>query len=937
MFNDMPTLEDLVGHLTNAQYAQLSSSGDTWQCLSPFGELSSHALVSQLHEPVLIRNIYFCRTLACRIIDAQGGIDRLQLQESIRGLRRYRYCLDPLSPYESRARGHALALLQRLATDEALAMALLAIRTPTDNQHAQTLVRDTLALSSPSLLTDAHARQACLCVLLSYFRQNVGSCFATAPGIIVQTHHPRQLLQDLQALLDTGKLERYFDGVGLEVPLSRSAGIADYKKPIALYHDPQDRIRRFSHSPALIAALEAAGLLTNLSTEQRIEKLVTWLIPAAKAYVAAHANHSLSIEQLLKWIGMRAHNIDEQDLQRHALTPAPIICDGMLVHIQFARDEKHDACVAFWRAFGQMEKTFKRFGENPLLKAWEYTLASLTDHTSGFTKSNLYYSLGIDPSQAYGIGHILQVSIQDLLDQYSNEVAVHSRNHDVLVLQANSFQHRLRTSNGPSLPYLNMEYGQVLRELREIKRAVHHAHNKANYLAGLFQRLLKKYLDLFSEFFQEIYDPDLHQDSEDNYADAPAGFRLYFKPARAQSSQWQAIYTEQGFTQALQEFFRVTEISLLAEEDKNVHDVLRDLVTLIVRHIQDPEFMQQAQQRLALSKGGRSRLGRDCTPWAYISGGSVETLLAAYSNKSSNTQNWTQEIEDPYQLFEFTVSCLRRLKTHDAQPGKQDDRLNDIVMCSPTHAFTLKPYYTPFQECWQTAVCPQSWLETYALTPARHFFQGIVLNAAMQRHLFATLVETTLGQSVSGPHQLWSGAATPAQFRQKVLSAWQPGRVQRLLAQALDGLLYCTLPLIPADQVIRHGIKLLEQAHLQSAHLHAVFTELLSKLPSKAYWGADSLQTLALGALLVDRQCLFTEEDWQQRIADAARQLRLAAPQPIVFADSNWFGGEFAFAYNPGSEQLDIWQCDYLGRHAQPVSLEKWGDWQILANDFSKY
>jgi hypothetical protein len=119
--------------------------------------------------------------------------------------------------------------LQRLATEEALGKALLTIRTPTENPHAQDLVRHTLALPERSILTDAHVRQACLCVLLSYFRQNVGSCFATAPGIIVQTHHPRQLLQDLHALLDTAKLERYFDGVGLEVPLSRSAGIADYK------------------------------------------------------------------------------------------------------------------------------------------------------------------------------------------------------------------------------------------------------------------------------------------------------------------------------------------------------------------------------------------------------------------------------------------------------------------------------------------------------------------------------------------------------------------------------------------------------------------------------------------------------------------------------------------------------------------------------------
>lgn len=929
----MPTLEELIGRMATAHYAHLSQSGDIWQCLSPFGELTRDALVSQLHEPVLIRNIHFCRALALRIIDAQGGIDRARLQECIQGLSRYRYCVDPCSLYESRARGHALALLQRLATEQALGKALLAIRAPSDNPHAQDLVRHTLALPERSALTDAHARQACLCVLLSYFRQNVGSCFATAPGIIVQTNHPRQLLQDLHALLDTAKLERYFDGAGLEVPLSRSAGIADYKKPIAPCPDPPASMRRFSHSPALGAALQAAGLLTHLSAEQRRQTLTDWLTPAARDYAARHGDRPLSVEQLLKWIGMRAFDIDEADLQRHALSPAPIIQDGMLMHLSFVRNEKHDACAAFLHAFGQMETAFKRYGENPLLKAWEYTLASLTDHTSGFTRSNLYHSLGIDPGQPYGIGHIVQLSIQELLDEYNNLIARHAREHEQLAMRAYSLQHRLNTSDSRSWPYLRMDYNQVIRELREAERSARQAHHTAHYLASLFHRLLNRYLGWFAEFFQEIYDPDLHGDSEGNHADAPAGFRLYFKPTRSQSSQWQAIHDEKTFAQALQEFFRVTEISLLAEEDKSVHDALRDVVTRIVRHIMDPEFMRQAQQRLAASKGGPSRLGRDCTPWAYISGGSVETLLQAYLRTGRDAQEWSRHIEDPAELFEFTVSCLRQIHAHEKQPSKQAGRLHDVVMCSPTHAFSLKPFCAPFQQCWRAAADARSWLDAHVLLPARQFYRGISLDAAMQQHLLAQLTE----QALSLPGMRWPAAASPAQFRRRVLEAFPPGRPQRHVAELLDGLLYRSLPLISGDQALRHCGRLLKQAKLHGPRLPAVLGDLFAALPPRPYWGAEALQKLALGALFAERQCLFAEEDWQQRIADAARHLRLAAPQPILFADSNWFGWEFAFVYNPGSDELDIWQCDYLGRQAQPVSLEKRGEWQIIAHDFSRH
>ena len=59
---------------------------------------------------------------------------------------------------------------------------------------------------------------------------------------------------------------------------------------------------------------------------------------------------------------------------------------------------------------------FKAFVDHPLLRVWEYTLASFSDYKVEFFRWNLYASLGFDQKDEGGIAHLLYQDIQGKLE-----------------------------------------------------------------------------------------------------------------------------------------------------------------------------------------------------------------------------------------------------------------------------------------------------------------------------------------------------------------------------------------------------------------------------------------------------------------------------------------------------------------------------------------
>ena len=105
-----------------------------------------------------------------------------------------------------------------LESNKDLVRQLKKLTRPLSNKWAEELIRQTLQLPPNMPLTDAHTRQAVLAAWLCYLRQNVGSCFATAPAEIVHEEQPELFLQDMLDLISTGRLRRTFGGIENSVP-----------------------------------------------------------------------------------------------------------------------------------------------------------------------------------------------------------------------------------------------------------------------------------------------------------------------------------------------------------------------------------------------------------------------------------------------------------------------------------------------------------------------------------------------------------------------------------------------------------------------------------------------------------------------------------------------------------------------------------------------
>lgn len=105
---------------------------------------------------------------------------------------------------------HFRAILAFLKTNK---HALSPYSLPVCGQWIEDVICITLKIPAGSKITVRDVRLAVLTSLLTPLRQSIGSCFATAPAILIQQEQPENFLSDLMQLMTRGKLSRVFEGV----------------------------------------------------------------------------------------------------------------------------------------------------------------------------------------------------------------------------------------------------------------------------------------------------------------------------------------------------------------------------------------------------------------------------------------------------------------------------------------------------------------------------------------------------------------------------------------------------------------------------------------------------------------------------------------------------------------------------------------------------
>ena len=201
-------------------------------CFEEFEALSAQLDQTQIQESCSVRNVIKSRRIATKLV-ADNGELRLDLVPLFIDQMQKAICsIAPDRQYDVVRDVHILDVLKILQSNNECARLLKRMSRPYSNRLAEDVIRQTLRLDEQEGVRDAHVRRAVLSAWLCTLRQSLGSCFATAPAILVQQEQPLFFLRDLDEMMNTGCMKKTFAGVENSVPMSSTWGKGGLKKPI---------------------------------------------------------------------------------------------------------------------------------------------------------------------------------------------------------------------------------------------------------------------------------------------------------------------------------------------------------------------------------------------------------------------------------------------------------------------------------------------------------------------------------------------------------------------------------------------------------------------------------------------------------------------------------------------------------------------------------
>lgn len=913
-----------------------------------YEELSRRIDRSQIQESTAVRNVLRTRELAQLLIDEKGEINHSILPAVIEYLKAHLYSLGPSRQHDGRRQEHILKVLRLLETQKDFVRLLKKFTRPITNKWAEELIRQTLQLSPNTIITDVHTKQAVLAAWLCFLRQNVGSCFATAPAEIVHDEQAELFLQDLLDLIATGTLKRTYGGVENSVPLSSSWGSGDLKKPLFLRISSKGITPEIWYSPGLLAAFEAIGFLKQEdSVKHKVQQIEGWI----KSIIQQSTSHSffvLTAEEIMRIVLLQSIGINEKQVKEYENRPSGMVHTQLFMHTPAAKNTGGigERCAKFLSLFDIAKSVFKSLADNALLKAWEFTLASFSDTKYEFARWNLYASLGLQTNELGGIGQCIYQIIQHKLDQANGKVQEIQYEYEMVYTQVKTLEMRIQhASTEKEGQWLKIEYQSRMNEFYFLEERRNEAQNQASALVNLYDTLYKLYVELFKDYFQEVYDADMQEVTTGPFDDSPAGFRLLYKHGRSNTSQWTRIKNQHEFVDALASFFVATEPQIAhALDGQKIERDLSDVVTGIINHVKTKEFLESALHRMAVAH--KAPLIKDPLenleyvekkPWVYTSGGTMNTLVSCYYRIEDRPKEIEKWVESEIELLVFLADVLKQIPLPFIDPFLKGKR-ESLLMQSPTHAFLLKPMASPFKETWMHEEFTYTYIRDRFVRPAEMFIERILLNNDMVRYLIRQIGEKipeNFQPRYKSVFERIEGPLNPIFFREHVVDMLLQDRGLRygsnpiLSVEEIDGLLYSHLPLFSVTELRERVQKILSSLSILTSEKVMQMMRLFDQIPlSRGEFpiiGAQQLQDICKALLCLSEVSTTIPYDYHLLISSAAQKLGFAMPAPLLFADTNWVKDMFGFTVNPGNGKLELWRFDYTGSIGYPMA--SWKQW----------
>lgn len=901
---------------------------------------------STLQDQGSIRNVHQARCLAIWLVDDQGHVEESRVLQAKEQIEKKCYPLGPEGSLDACRNQHFLRVLNWLL-DKKFLVEFHRLAKPQGNPLAEELIRYSLVLPAHVMIDDAQTKRAVLSAWLTYLRQNVGSCFATAPVLLVLHEQPWRFLQDMQQLLAQGQITRVVAGSEFSVPLSPSWGAGDLKKTIPLVADSP-----LWQSKSFLAACEAAELFKEVPTQEKPEEsLRRWALAAIPALAAASSPLMSSPEWVLKKMLLSKYGLTEEEeriFEKRSQTALATPLDPA-----FSRPPSKTPTRGGMKSYGQYieqfdraKKAFKACADNALLKAWEFTVASFAETKSDFVSWNLYASLGLASTEPDGVGQKIREFLEAKLEHYNRIVEECQERHEQFYYYVRHLEARMRTAPAAEIEWLRSEYQTRVKEYEGNLAQRDDAHERAHRLSQGLVKIVQVYEGLFKTYFQEIYDADMHDHAKESYDDSPAGFRLLYKHGRRQTSSWTMIYNEEDFSRALADFFSATEREVI--DQSGLEDLAQDLsmmITELVLLVKSKEFLAAACRRvakvygLAMPKDPLKELDRlERKPWSYISGGTMAGLVRTYYGRQELPTEKKSWVESPEELAVFFINAIKELSGASKQMLLKEP-YHGILAYSPTHAFVVKPDEKLFSAGWHDESYTYTWLRDVFVVPRKNFWQKLTLSrGAMEKvgkgvaeHLgpgFQKNIDRCLADLPTG----MSSIDFRKQFLQKLQQdrllhgRWQGG----VLDVLLESVLFQTLPCSTPDQLKKalEGVgEALQWTALQKKQGLHVLASMGEKMGPHDLFSAQEVLEVAKSFIILVEESSACSYDVTRCLVDHLEKMERLSPSPLVFADSNWLQDLFAFVVSPGTGALELWCLYHSQREGRPIAeWKKWTD-----------
>ncbi|MEX0961269.1 MAG: hypothetical protein WDZ28_00215 [Simkaniaceae bacterium] len=550
---------------------------------------------SGIQSALSFRAVSRARLIAAYLIDEKGELDEERLSALIDDLNKNLYSYMPDGENDAALQEHILRILLFLQKDYEAKRFLKRFHLPIHSILVQELILE--SLGGMEGVTKRGVRMAVLCALFTPLRQTLGSCFATAPAILVQQEAPFQLLSDLYDLIEKNVITRTIQGHEVMAPLSPSPGYGDLiKKPDIRFH--------LLLSPGLKRAYKSVGLDEN---------------------------------DLLK------------NLKRHS---------GLSINEFFKKSlgRKNEP-----KLIQTMQREFRGLTQIALLKAWEFSIATFSDYKIDFYKWGLFHSLGLDPSQKGGVGEILNKELEEEAHLAKGEVEKLSQEVDYAYSRLMMVEKLLKTVDTPSRArQLKTEHTLYLNEFYSLQDIQRKKIDRVEKSRHFFQFLLNEMQEALKGAFGEVYDPLMFENEIEDYQDAPAGFRLVYKHGRTDPHLWTSIDSKESYVDALFDFFQSFEHRLLyACEWEEGKALIPRIIGILLRYIREDRFYEGALKRIQVFYT-RFRFEK-ATPYSYVSGGSMKTLTAAYFGLENELKEEVIKVESESDLLIFLLDQLKSM------------------------------------------------------------------------------------------------------------------------------------------------------------------------------------------------------------------------------------------------------------------------------------